>query len=58
MFILSVIKFVTEKALIAFEHYNNVLKDRRTAKKIIHNYRLIEQFAMYKDNELFKIKPL
>lgn len=51
-------KFLTEKALIAFECYNNVLRDRRTAKTIIHNYRLIELFETYKDKELPKIKPL
>lgn len=50
--------FVVEQALIALEHYNNVLKDRRNAKKIIHNYRLFELFAMNKDKELPKIKPL
>lgn len=57
-FFISVFEFSTEKALIALECYNNVLRERRTAKTIIHNYRLIELFAMYKDKELPKIKPL
>ncbi|XP_060844215.1 uncharacterized protein LOC132924125 isoform X1 [Rhopalosiphum padi] len=45
------------KALISLERYNDVLWDRRIAKKCVHNYRLIEHFAMYKNKELPKIKP-
>lgn len=45
------------KTLIALERYNDVLRDRRIAKKCVHNYRLIEHFAMYKNKELPKIKP-
>jgi len=51
-------KSVTVKALISLERYNDVLWDRRIAKKCVHNYRLIEHFAMYKNKELPKIKPL
>ncbi|KAL4136129.1 hypothetical protein QTP88_007694 [Uroleucon formosanum] len=44
------------KALIALEQYNDILWDRRIAKKCVHNYRLIEYFAMYKNKKLPKIK--
>jgi len=54
----NVINYVTVKALIALERYNDILLDRRIAKKCVHNYRLIEYFAMYKNKDLPKIKQL
>lgn len=54
----DVVNFVTVKALIALERYNDILWDRRIAKKCVHNYRLIEHFAMYKNKELPKLKQL
>uniref|UniRef100_A0A2S2Q518 Transcriptional adapter 2B n=1 Tax=Sipha flava TaxID=143950 RepID=A0A2S2Q518_9HEMI len=46
-----------EKTIISCKQYNEVLNQRRIAKACVHSYRLIEQFAIYKDKQLPKIKP-
>ncbi|XP_050438344.1 uncharacterized protein LOC126844297 [Adelges cooleyi] len=50
--------FDEDIALICLQRYNDVLKMRNTAKGLVHDYRLIEQFLVYKDKPVMpKIKP-
>ncbi|XP_050528654.1 uncharacterized protein LOC126898540 [Daktulosphaira vitifoliae] len=50
--------FDEDVALVCLQRYNDVLKTRQIAKGLVHSYRLMEQFLVYKDRPVMpKIKP-